>query len=148
MSDSESTDGEGFDAQKMVEEREGTSITSNPTLLARYVGYALIGAFVFALLGAMLNFRLLPLQYPALGTLTIGGAVGFGAANERNLPLPKRALSTFGYLAFTYLGGMFFPPPGIRLRSSVFTVAILIGMLGGAFIWYYLRNQILASAFE
>jgi len=30
----------------------------------------------------------------------------------------------------------------------VFTVALLIGMLGGGFIWYYLRNEMLADVFE
>lgn len=148
MTDSEPTESEDFDAEKIVREREGTSISANPTLLVRYVGFVFVGAFVFALLSSILDFRVFPPQYPAIGTLAIGGIVGFGFANDRDLSLPKRILSAIGYLIFAYLGSLIFPPPGLRLRTSVFTVGLLIGILGGGFLWYNFRGHVLGRDYS
>lgn len=146
MTDSDKEKG-GFDAEEIVRQRESSSITSNPTLLMRYLGFALIGAFTFTLIATLLNFRILPPQYPAIGNLAVGGIVGFGFALDRDWPLPKRILSGFGYLLFAYAGGLIFPPPGLRLRSSVFTIGIIFGIIFGGAVWSYLRGRVLKYDF-
>lgn len=124
------------------------SDTTNTSRLSHKVGYTIVGALGFSILGVLLGIRIFPARYPALGILTIGGAIGFGAADEKDLPLPKRGVSILGYVAFSYLGGLLFPPPGTRLQSNTFMWAIFMGMVGGAVAWYFLRNHVIADAFE
>ena len=148
MSDSEQTDG-GFDAQKLAEEREKTSLSSNPLLLGKYVGSVFAFVLIFVILGATLNFRILPIQYPAFGILTFGVIVGLAFIHERSLSLPKRLLSMVGYLVSAYFGMGIFPMflPR-RMRFSVFAITLILSGIAGGFVWYYLRNETLTDFFE
>lgn len=146
MSDSESSNDDGFDAQDLAETREKTSLV-NPDFLIQYLGAILIGIVSFPMLGEMLGIGMTPSQYPPFGMMTLGAIVGFGAIHERHLSPLKIALSTFGYFVFSNLGFLFIFYT-VFARLSVVTVAIIFGMIGGAFIWYYLRHEVLTDKFE
>lgn len=149
MADSGQTDGGDFDAQKLAEEREESSLSLNPLRVGKYAGSILLFAFGFAILGAVLNFRILPVQFPALGVLSMGAIVGFAFINERSLSLPKQLMSMAGYLVFAYIGVWLFPlflP--FRMRFSVLAIILILSAVAGGFIWYYLRTEILSANFE
>lgn len=145
MSDSESSNDDGFDAQDLAETREKTSLV-NPDFSIEYFGAILIGIITFPMIGENLNIYITPIQYPPFGMMTLGGIIGFGVINEKHLPPRKNVLSACGYLIFSNIGFLFIFYT-VRARLSVVTVAIIFGMIGGAFIWYYLRHEILTDKF-
>jgi hypothetical protein len=149
MTDSSQTDGGGFDAQKLAEEREKSSLSLNPYRLTKYGFSIFTFALVFTVIADVYTFYLLPPQFPRLGVVTLGGIVGFGFIYENDLFIPKRLLSTICYGIFGFLGLWVFPlflP--FRMRFSVLAIVLILSAVAGGFIWYYLRTEILSANFE
>ena len=145
MSESSQSEDSDFDAQKLAEERDRSSLSSNPILLGKYVGSVLVFGFAIAVIFP----RILPVQFPAFGVLTLGAVTGFGFVNERSLPLLKRLASTFGFFLSAYVGMWIFPiflP--FRMRMGVFSIVLILSAVIGGFLWYYIRNEILPDIFE
>lgn len=139
----EGADGGGFNPQKIVEEREKESVSSNPRLIAEYV----ISMLFFSV--AVLEFT--PDFGPQMGSVTFGfllvGAIaGFGFMNDRSLSLPKRLASTVCYLVFAFLGMIFFSSffP-MSLKASIPAIVFGLSAVAGGSIWYYLRSNVLST---